>query len=307
MNKINFENDLILAPMAGYSDLGFKCLCEKYGAGSTISEMISAKALQFGSEKTQKMLSTNGLSKTRGVQIFGHEKDVMANVIKSGVFDDYDFIDINMGCPAPKIIKNKEGSFLLNDIKQASEIIKSCVDASNGKPISVKFRSGFDNEHLVYKDFAKMCEESGASFITIHARTTEQKYSGKANLEIIKEVKESVKIPVCGNGDVVDRERYLKMKQTGVDYVMIGRGAIGNPYVFSEIQGIDYKKDLLNDITFHYNKMREVYGERAVVNNMKKHVAIYLRKIPNYKECIKELFEATTINRALKIISDILK
>ncbi|MBE5745810.1 MAG: tRNA-dihydrouridine synthase family protein, partial [Clostridiales bacterium] len=244
---MKFENDLILAPMAGYSDLGFKCLCEKYGAETTVSEMISAKAIYYGSEKTNKMLISNGLQKTKGVQIFGNDPIIMAKVIKDGNFKDYDFIDINMGCPAPKIIKNKEGSYLLKDISLASKIIESCVKSSS-IPVSVKFRAGFDNDHIVATEFAKMCEESGASFITIHGRTTEQKYTGKADLEIIKKVKDSVKIKVCGNGDVKDKISYENMKKTGVDYVMIGRGAIGNPYVFADILGKNYKKDLLNDI-----------------------------------------------------------
>lgn len=298
---MEFENDLILAPMAGYSDLAFRMLCEKYDASATISEMISAKALYYKSEKTNKMLVSNGLQKNKGVQIFGNDEIIMSEVIKSGVFDNFDFIDINMGCPAPKIIKNKEGSYLLKDINKASKIITSCVKSTQ-KPISVKFRMGFDENEDISTDFAKMCEDSGAQMITIHARTTFQKYSGKANLEVIKKVKDSVKIKVCGNGDVVDRQSYEKMKQTGVDYVMIGRGAIGNPYIFSEILGKDYKKDLLDDIIFHYTKMREIFSEKVVLNNMKKHLALYLRKEKNYKELIKELFAATTINKAIKLL-----
>lgn len=298
---MEFENDLILAPMAGYSDLAFRILCEKYGASATISEMISAKALYYKNDKTNKMLVSNGLQKNKGVQIFGNDEIIMSEVIKSGVFDNFDFIDINMGCPAPKIIKNKEGSYLLKDINKASKIITSCVNSTQ-KPISVKFRMGFDENEDISTEFAKMCEDSGAQMITIHARTTFQKYSGKANLDVIKKVKDSVKIKVCGNGDVVDRQSYEKMKQTGVDYVMIGRGAIGNPYIFSEILGKDYKKDLLDDIIFHYTKMREIFSEKVVLNNMKKHLALYLRKEKNYKELVKELFAATTINKAIKLL-----
>lgn len=303
---IKLENDLILAPMAGYSDLGFKCLCEKYGASLTVSEMISAKALFYGSEKTDKMLNTNGLVKTKSVQLFGNDPKIFESVVKSGKLDKFDIIDINMGCPAPKIIKNKEGSFLLKDMILASEIIKTCKRNTN-KPISVKFRSGFDNNHIVATEFAKMCEDSGADFITIHARTTEQKYTGKSDLEIIKNVKDAVKIPVCGNGDVKDKESYKLMKQTGVDYVMIGRGAIGNPYIFSEILNKKYDKNLFDDIKFHYEKMREVYSEHVVINNMKKHLAFYLRGQENYKDFLKEIFDATTINKTLKLINEYLK
>jgi len=303
---MKFENDLILAPMAGYSDLGFKCLCEKYGAETTVSEMISAKAIYYGSEKTNKMLISNGLQKTKGVQIFGNDPIIMAKVIKDGNFKDYDFIDINMGCPAPKIIKNKEGSYLLKDISLASKIIESCVKSSS-IPVSVKFRAGFDNDHIVATEFAKMCEESGASFITIHGRTTEQKYTGKADLEIIKKVKDSVKIKVCGNGDVKDKISYENMKKTGVDYVMIGRGAIGNPYVFADILGKNYKKDLLNDIIFHYKKMNEIYSEKVVLNNMKKHLAFYLKSVDNSREILTLLYSTTTINKCIKILTNFLQ
>ncbi len=303
---IKLENDLILAPMAGYSDLAFRCLCEKYGVGLTVSEMISAKALFYGSEKTENMLKTNGLNKQKSVQLFGNEPKIFESVIKSGKLDDFDIIDINMGCPAPKIIKNKEGSYLLKDIVLASKIVSSCVKSTN-KPVSVKFRAGFDSEHICAKEFAKMCEDNGASFVTIHARTTQQKYSGKANLDIINQVKNSVKIPVCGNGDVCDKQSYDVMKQTGVDFVMIGRGAIGNPYVFADILGKDYQKNLFEDIKFHYQKMREIYSEHIVVNNMKKHLAFYLKGISGYKEFFKEICAVTTINKALKLLDEFLK
>ncbi|MGN1208211.1 MAG: tRNA dihydrouridine synthase [Christensenellales bacterium] len=302
---IKLENDLILAPMAGYSDIGFRCLCEKYGASLTVSEMVSVKALFYGSEKTDNMLFCDGLKKPKSVQLFGNDPQIFESVIKSGKLNEFDMIDINMGCPAPKIIKNKEGSFLLKDIVSASKIV-SCAVKSSNKPVSVKFRSGFDDQQICAKEFAKMCEDCGASLITIHARTTEQKYSGKADLEIIKQVKDSVKIPVCGNGDVFDKESYEKMKQTGVDFVMIGRGSIGNPYVFAEILGEECSKNLFDDIKFHYEKMREVYSEHVVINNMKKHLAFYLKKQNGYKDFLKEIFSVTTINKALKLLKDFL-
>lgn len=305
MDNLKFENDLILAPMAGYTDIGLKCLAEKYGASCTISEMVSAKAIKYGSDKTKKLLTTNGLTKIKGAQIFGNDPTVMASVLNEDCFSLYDFIDINMGCPAPKIIKNKEGSYLLKDIVLASKIISSCVKNTQ-KPVSVKFRIGFDNDKIIATEFAKMCEESGAKLITVHGRTTEQKYTGKANLEVIKQVKDSVKIKVCGNGDVKDIESYNLMKQTGVDYVMIGRSSIGNPYVFSEILGKNPNKNLLEDIIFHYQKLNEVYSERVVINNMKKHLALYLKGRENYKEVLNELFSATTILKSIKILTNYL-
>jgi len=300
------ENDLILAPMAGYTDIGFKCLCEKYGASITISEMVSAKAIKFNSDKTKKLLYNNGLNKIKGAQIFGNDPIIMSDIINDECFNDYDFIDINMGCPAPKIVKNKEGSYLLNDINLSSKIISSCVEKSK-KPVTVKFRIGYTNDKIIAKEFAKMCEESGAKLITVHGRTTEQKYMGKANLDVIHEVKESVKIKVCGNGDVKDKQSYNLMKQTGVDFVMIGRGAIGNPYAFSEILGKDYNKNLLEDITFHYKKLSEIYSERVVLNNMKKHLALYLKGLEKSREILNELFSCTTINKSIKILTNYFK
>jgi len=302
----NLENNLILAPMAGYTDIGFKCLCEKYGASVTVSEMISAKAIKYGSDKTKKLLYSNGLTKIKGAQIFGNDPNCMSSVLDEECFNSYDFIDINMGCPAPKILKNKEGSFLLKDIPLASKIISSCVKNTN-KPVTVKFRIGFDNDKIIAKEFAKMCEESGAKLITVHGRTTEQKYTGQANLEVIKQVKDSVKIKVCGNGDVKDKESYLNMLQTGVDYVMIGRGAIGNPYIFSSVLDIPYEKNLLEDIIFHYKKLSEVYSERVVINNMKKHLALYLKGLENSREILIDLYNATTINKSIKILTNYFK
>lgn len=303
---IEIKNRLILAPMAGYCDLGFKMLCEKYGAGATVSEMISAKAIFYESEKTNKMLTNKGLTQTKGVQIFGNDPFIMSEVIKQGAFNDYDFIDINMGCPAPKIVKNKEGSYLLNDLVLSSKIIESCVKSTT-KPISVKFRLGQNDNCIIAKEFAKMCEDSGASLITVHGRTVEQKYSGNVNLEEIKKVKDSVKIKVCGNGDVVDSKSYQNMLKTGVDYVMIGRGAIGNPYIFSELQNKQITPDLLTDIVFHYNKIKEIYGEEIALNNMKKHLACYLKGHEGYKEVLQQIYSEKDFKNTLKIISNFLR
>ncbi len=303
---VDFKNKLILAPMAGYSDLGLRILCERYGADITVSEMISAKAIMFGSEKTNKMLKTCGLTKTKGVQLFGNDENVFESVIRSGKLDEFDYIDLNMGCPAPKIVKNKEGSFLMKDLTKASKIISACVKSTT-KPVTVKFRLGEDDEHIVCTQFAKMCEDSGAKMITIHGRTVEQKYSGTANLELIKKVVDSVKIDVCGNGDVIDKQSYENMLATGVKSVMIGRKAIGNPYIFSEILGKNYTKNLLSDIIFHYNKQCEIYSETTVLNNMKKHLAFYLKGQENFKEILPVIYKATTINKTLNILENFLK
>lgn len=302
IKNIEFNNDLILAPMAGYTDLGFKILCEKYGANATVSEMVSAKALKFESLKTEKLLNTAGLKKVKIAQIFGHEPEIMAEIIKKDVFKPYDIIDINMGCPAPKIVKNKDGSFLMKNLELSFEIISSCVKSVD-KPISVKFRKGFDENNVNAVEFAKMCESAGASLITVHGRTREQMYSGKSDYEIIRKVKENVKIPVCANGDVVDRASYDKIKnETNADFVMIGRGSLGNPYIFSEILGLNYQKDLLNDIEFHYQTLLSIYSEKTVVNNMKKHLAFYLKGRENSSSLKKEIFELNTFNKVIKFL-----
>lgn len=304
IKNIDFKNDLILAPMAGYTDLGFKLLCEKYGAGATVSEMVSAKALKFESLKTAKLLKSDGLKNVKIAQIFGHEPSVMAEILKNEIFDSYDIIDINMGCPAPKIVKNKDGSSLMKNLDLSFEIISACVKSTD-KPISVKFRKGFDENNVNAVVFAKMCESAGASLITVHGRTREQMYSGKSDYEIIKKVKENVKIPVCANGDVVDRESYEKIKnETNADFVMIGRGSLGNPYIFSEILGNKVEKDLLKDIEFHYQTLLNIYSERTVVNAMRKHLAFYLKGRDNSTSLKKEIFQLNTYNKVIKFLEE---
>lgn len=304
IKNVEFKNDLILAPMAGYTDLGFKLLCEKYGAGATVSEMVSAKALKFESLKTEKLLKLDGLKNVKIAQIFGHEPKVMAEILSKDIFNSYDMIDINMGCPAPKIVKNKDGSSLMKNLDLSFEIISTCVKNTD-KPISVKFRKGFDENSVNAVEFAKMCESAGASLITVHGRTREQMYSGKSDYEIIRKVKESVKIPVCANGDVVDQVSYEKIKnETNADFVMIGRGSLGNPYIFSEILGLNYDKNLLKDIEFHYQTLLKIYSEKTVVNTMKKHLAFYLKGKENSSSLKKEIFEINTYNKIIKFLEE---
>ena len=217
------------------------------GASLTVTEMVSAKALMYESAKTYDLLQTFEGEKPVAVQIFGREPEIMALACKNPALDKFDIIDINMGCPAPKIVKNGEGSALMKEFDLAKDIIKACVNATK-KPVTVKFRLGFEEDNIVAVEFAKMCEESGASAITVHGRTREQFYSGKVNYEAIKAIKQAVKIPVIGNGDITDKESLKRMLATGVDAVMIGRGAIGNPWIFKELLGEPYIKDKLNII-----------------------------------------------------------
>ena len=278
IGNINFTSSIFLAPMAGVADASFRQLCYELGADLTYTEMVSVKALLHNNKKTFKLLKVYGNTPT-AVQLFGHDKEDFVKVIKSGNIDNFDIIDINMGCPAPKIVKNGDGSALLKNINLAREIISACVNATD-KPITVKFRIGFELDNNIAVEFAKMCEQAGASAICVHGRTREQFYSGKVDYETIKLVKNSVNIPVIGNGDITDIESYKKMLQTGVDGVMIGRGTLGNPEIFAILKGKKYP-DKLSIITRHIQLIKE---HNAVTPEVKKHLLWYLNGLKSTKD-----------------------
>ena len=276
IGNMTLENDLFLAPMAGYTEVGFRKVCKDMGCALTYTEMVSAKALIYDSKRTQDLLITEENEQPKAVQIFGHEPDVMAEVCKSGMLDKFDIIDINMGCPAPKIVKNGDGSFLLNDIKLASKIVSSCVESTN-KPITVKMRLGY-NDEFVAREFAKSFEDVGAKAITVHGRTKNQMYSGLADYDKIRMVKESVNIPIIANGDVKDLDSYNKIKkETNCDFVMIGRASVGNPFVFSKILGVPITKTKKEVVLEHIRVLQKYYSDRYIVLNMRKHIASYMK------------------------------
>ena len=304
IGNIQLNSDIVLAPLAGYTDIGFRSLAVEYGAGLTYTEMVSAKGLCYNNDKTADLLQTADNEVVKAVQIFGGEPEFMYKASADSRLSKFDIIDINMGCPVPKIVKNFEGSQLLNDIPRAKEIVSAVIDGSK-KPVTVKFRKGFYLNEDKAVEFAKAMESAGASLITIHGRTREQFYSGTADWNCIKNAKIEVNIPVIANGDVVSFEDYQNIKEiTGCDGVMIGRGAIGKPYIFSRLQNKDIDINLYEDIKKHIEVLCEVLPERIVVNDMKKHICYYAKNLTESKKVKADICEVKNLEDMLKIVKN---
>lgn len=296
------KNGLLFAPIAGYSDAGMRVLCREYGAGLCFTEMVSAKGLYYNSKASRDLLFTYPEEDIKAVQIFGGEPDFIAWAVKSDELKPFDIIDINMGCPVPKIVKNFEGSYLMTDPDLICKIVRAAVDASEGRPITVKLRAGFTDNYKNAVECALAAESGGASAVTVHGRTRDMFYSGHADLDIIREVKAALKIPVIGNGDVVDRTAYLKMKEyTGVDGVMVARGALGRPYIFSEILELPYEFDRIEAIKRHIMLLSHL-PERVAVNNMKKQIVYYVRGLKNHRQIKEAAFKAASMDELISAI-----
>ena len=314
IGNVTTENNIILAPMAGITDLPFRSVVEEFGVGLAYTEMASAKAVFYGDEKTNKLLNIKGEKRPIGVQIFGSDIESMSYATRK-LSKEFDIVDINMGCPAPKVVKNGDGSRLLKNLDLVGRIVEEVVKASS-VPVTVKIRKGFNKED-VSVEAAKIIEQAGASMLTIHGRTRDEYFSGNVDLEAIKKVKQVLHIPVIGNGNIVDEESALNMLEyTGVDGIMIGRGAMGNPWIFSKI--IHYLKtgeklkEISNErklqiIIKHIELEVEEKGERVGIPELRKHLACYIRNLQNARKIRVEINKINTKEELISTLKEVFR
>lgn len=304
IGKLHTENNVFLAPLAGYTNAPFRDMCFQMGAGLTFTEMVNAKGLCFNSEKTKELLYVSAdYGGIKACQIFGGDPYYMRKACESEALAPFDLIDINMGCPVPKIYKNGEGSALLNDFPLAAKIIKECK--KSGKNISVKFRIGLDSLSICGGQFAKMCEDAGADMITVHGRTRDKIYAGEVDFAEIAAAKRAVSIPVIANGGVFCKKDADKLyENTGADGIMVARGAMYKPWIFAEITGRE-NIDKNGIVRGQLQKTLEIYGERFACVYMRKIIGFYLKSTPNAAELRERLFKAQTTQEVEDILNTI--
>lgn len=298
IKDVEFENNVFLAPMAGIADRAFRELCINYGAGYTVSEMVSSKGLTMGDKKSGELLTLGEIENPAGVQIFGDNPEIMAQAAKMCIKYHPNIIDINMGCPAPKIAMNGGGASLMKNPLLAGEIIKA-VSKAVDIPVTVKIRKGWDDENITAVELAKIAEKNGADAITVHGRTRMQMYSGKVDYDIIAKVKKAVDIPVIANGDIVDEQSAAIMfEKTNCDAIMIGRGALGNPWIFRRINAYLNECRVLPDVSInekmvvmlkHIQKIIEYKGEYTAMREARHHAAYYTKGIRGGAALRKEI------------------